>query len=239
MSFQLTHTNPSALSWGMPIPALHRQNIFPPLSLVITLLASEHPGNCWNQLEEFLWEAGVYSSEHILLTDPTVLALVGNIGAWQATVLRNCAKHVILAILGLQGTYQEDENINDDPTSAAPTYKWPLDLGESVVYGLYKKQRISNSDIPTPPSENDLGEYLVDNQNPNFEFDNRAAEMEDEEGKGSDSDEEEDKLYSEDAEGEEADEELWTGGSLIFMIISLFMTIFTSIGFNKPSLPIT
>ena len=157
-------------------------------------------------------------------------------GAQQATVLHNYAKHVILPILGLQGTYQEDENIDEDPISAPPTCKQSLNLGESVVYGLYKKERISNSDIPTPPSEDNLGKYLVDNQSPNFKFDNGAAETEDDEGNSFDSDE--DQLYSEDAEGKEADEELWTRRLLTFMIISLFMTVFTSISFNKPSLPL-
>jgi len=66
----------------------------------MTLLASERPGIFWSQLEEFLWEAGVNSSEHILLADPTVLALVGNMGAQQATVLRNYVKCVVLPVLG-------------------------------------------------------------------------------------------------------------------------------------------
>ena len=77
--------------WGMPIPALNGWNIFPPLSSVIVLLASKHPGNGWNQLEGFLWEVGVNSLEHILLADLTVLALVGNMEVQQATVLRNYA----------------------------------------------------------------------------------------------------------------------------------------------------
>ena len=71
-------------------------------------------------MEEFLWEAGVNSSEHILLADPTVLALVGNMGAQQATVLHNYAKRVVLPVLGLQGTYQEDVNV-DEARSTEPT----------------------------------------------------------------------------------------------------------------------
>ena len=88
--------------WGTPnTPTFHGQSsIFPPLSSVMALLTSNHPGKFWNQLEEFLWEAGVNSSEHILLADPTVLALIGNMGKQQATVLRNCARRVILPALG-------------------------------------------------------------------------------------------------------------------------------------------
>ena len=74
-------------------------------------------------------EAGVYSSKDILLADPTVLALIENMGAWQATVLHNYAKHVILPILGLQGTYQEDENVDEDPISVPPTSNNPSILG--------------------------------------------------------------------------------------------------------------
>ena len=113
----MTHANPSALSWGTPIPAIRGQNIFPPLSSVMALVASERPQYGWNQLEEFLWEAGVNSLEHILLADPTVLALIGNMGKQHATVLCNYAKCVVLPVLGLQGTYQEDESVDEDPST--------------------------------------------------------------------------------------------------------------------------
>ena len=96
-----------------------------------------------------------------------------------ATVLRNYAKCVVLPVLGLQGTYQEDESVDEDPTSAPSTCKRVLDLGESLVHSLYKKPKI-DSDL--------------------VEFNNEAAEMEDE---GSRDSENEDELYSEDSEGGE------------------------------------
>jgi hypothetical protein len=162
----------------------------------MALLASEQPGKFWNQLEEFLWEAGVNSSEHILLADPTVLALVGNMGTQQATVLRNYAKRVILPVLGFQGTYQEDEKDDEDPTSAPPTRKRPLDHEESVVYGTYKKPKINNADrTPSPPYEVDLDIYRVDDG---------PTEMEE---AGEHSNSEEDELNSEDAESEDDVEE--------------------------------
>ena len=103
-----------------------------------------------------------------------------------ATVLRNYAKRVVLPVLGLQGTYQEDESVDEDPS----TCKWALDLGESLVHSLYKKPKI-DSDL--------------------VEFNNEAAEMEDE---GSRDSENEDKLYSEDSEG---GEENWIGRRFTFL----------------------
>ncbi|KAF8548632.1 hypothetical protein OG21DRAFT_1387956, partial [Imleria badia] len=87
------------------IPEVHVtiQNITPDGSS----LTSARPGLYWNQLEVFLWEAGITSSEHILLADPTVLALVGDMGTRRAIVLRNHAKRLVLPVLGLRGTYQE------------------------------------------------------------------------------------------------------------------------------------
>lgn len=139
-----------AISWGTPIPALQGQNVFPPLSSVIALLDSERPGKYWNQLDIFLREAGIYSSEHILLADATVLALVGNMGTRQATILRNYAKRVVLPVLRLKYTYQEEEDENQDMATVAQTGKQRLDLGESIVHSLYKKQKTEPVVDPAP-----------------------------------------------------------------------------------------
>jgi hypothetical protein len=183
--------NPSALDWGIPIPALHGQNIFPSLSSVFALLAAERPGQCWGQLEEFLLEAGVNSSEHILLAEPTVLAFVGNMGTRQATVLRNYAKRVVLPVLGLHGTYQEDEIDDEDCANAPPTCKRSLDLGDSVVRSLYKKPKTEHvDDTPATPIQAADQDLLND-------------EFNDEEVDGYDSDSEEYEPNSDDDEGED------------------------------------
>jgi|SRR5712671_5768086 len=98
-------------------------------------------------------------------------------------MLCNYVKRVVLPALGLQGTYQENEDVDEAPKSAPPTHKRPLDLGESVVHGLYKKLKVTT---PTPPSE--------DNQNLGKE------------GEHSDSEAEEDQLDLED-EGDVEDED--------------------------------
>lgn len=117
---------------------------------MIALLDSERPGKYWNQLDIFLREAGIYSSEHILLADATVLALVGNMGTHQATILRNYAKRVVLPVLGLKYTYQEEEDENQDMATVAQTGKRRLDLGESIVHSLYKKQKTEPVVDPAP-----------------------------------------------------------------------------------------
>lgn len=155
---------------------------------MIALLAlSERPGLYWNQLEVFLREAGITSSEHILLADPTVLALVGNMGTWRATVLRNHAKRLVLPALGLQGTYQEDENDDSDLKSTPQTGKRQLDLGESIVHSLYKKRKIECADqadptteTPVDGSDSDINEVSVTDE----EDSNLDADGEDEEGEG-------------------------------------------------------
>ena len=186
--------NSSTLSWGVPIPALQGQNIFPPLSSVMALLDSERPGQYWNQLEGFLREARVSSSEHILLVDPTVLALVGNMGTQKAVVLRNYAKRIVLPVLGLRGTYQEDEKEDEDPTTISLTRKRPLNLGESIVQSFYKKPKIEPMTPPKPLSEKDLDTYLLigDQDLPKYEFLMDFVEITDE----GDEDSEEEKFDS-------------------------------------------
>lgn len=160
----------------------------------MALLDSERPGQYWNQLEGFLREAGVSSSEHILLADPTVLALVGNMGTQKAIVLRNYAKRIVLPVLGLRGTYQEDEKEDEDPTSISLTRKRPLDLGESIVQSFYKKPKIEPMTPPKPLSEKDLDTYLLigDQDLPKYEFLTDFVEITDE----GDEDSEEEKFDS-------------------------------------------
>ena len=152
-------------------------------------------------MEVFLWEAGVYSSEHILLADSTILAFVGNMGARQATVLHNYTKRVVLPVLGLRGTYQEDENVDDDPTSSPHTRKRSLNLGESVVHHLYKRPRTEQNTTkfpaPTPPpllDDRDFdayfnGEDKVEDDDLEYVDEEKADEEVDELFSGSEDDE--------------------------------------------------
>jgi hypothetical protein len=155
----------------------------------MALLASERPGLYWNQLEIFLREAGIYSSEHVLLADPTVLALVGNMGPQQAVVLRNYAKRIILPLLGLRGTYQEDED-NDDTefTSNPPTGKRLRDVGEAVLHGFYKKRKLENNepksidriDLTLNEPVDDFDSYIDFDENEDTEYEGDELDTDDE-----------------------------------------------------------
>ena len=68
------------------------------------------------------------------------------------------------------------------------------------------------------PYKDDLDVYLVDEWDPNFKFDNEAAEMESEEYE----EDEEDELYLEDAEGED-DEEHWMPNYLHLLCFSFHL----------------
>lgn len=165
----------------------------------MALLASEHPGQHWYQLEMFLVKAGVYSSEHILLADPIILSFIGNMGTKQAKVLRNYAKRVVLPVLGLRGTYQEDEDsdINGDHIiSTPPTRKRHLDLREAIIHNFFKKPKVEPANVlplPLEPAFPASETYFWGH------IDARGEMLDN--GEGS-SDEEVDQLHSEDTEGE-------------------------------------
>lgn len=152
----------------------------------MALLVSERPGLHWNQLEVFLREAGITSSEHILLADPTVLALVGNMGTRQVIVLQNHAKRLVLPVLGLRGTYQEDEN-DDRVTNTPETGKRQLDFGEFIVHSLYKKCKIESAgqtDLTPETPTNDCDSHI------NFHDEDEVVDDEDGDSESDGEDEE-------------------------------------------------
>ena len=94
-------------------PAFQR---FPPMQDVVNLVEVDKPGHQFRRLVEFLLEAGIFSSEQILLCPEDVLCVIGDMGLAHARILRNYAKHIVLPILGLQGNYEEP-----DPTMHQPS----------------------------------------------------------------------------------------------------------------------
>jgi hypothetical protein len=61
-----------------------------------------------------LLEAGITTSEQLLLLPEDVVSVIGDMGQARARILRNYAKRIVLPVLGLRGNY-EDPEIAVDP----------------------------------------------------------------------------------------------------------------------------
>lgn len=76
---------------------------------MIKLVKANKPGQGFSDIEQVLLEAGIFTSEQILLLPEDVLSAINNIGRPRARLLRNYAKHVVLPLLGLPIHYEEPE----------------------------------------------------------------------------------------------------------------------------------
>ena len=82
---------------------------------MIEKIKVDKPGKGFDGLLYALLEAGMVTSEQILLVPEDILSVIGIMGVACARILRNYAKRVVLPVLGLSGTYEEPElDINDD-----------------------------------------------------------------------------------------------------------------------------
>jgi len=95
------------------LPSLdHSQPVFkpfPPVHNVVELVEVDKPGQQFRRLVDFLLEAGIFSSEQILLCPEDMLCVIGDMGLAQARILHNYAKRMVLPVLGLQGNYKEPD----------------------------------------------------------------------------------------------------------------------------------
>jgi hypothetical protein len=80
---------------------------FPPVQDVVKLIEVDKPGQQFGRLVEFLLEAGIFSTEQVLLCPDDVLCIIGDMGLDQARILRSYAKCIVLPALGLHGNYEE------------------------------------------------------------------------------------------------------------------------------------
>ena len=80
---------------------------FPPVGEVIKLVKADKPGQGFGELEQDLLEAGLFTSEQILLLPEDVLSAINDIGRPRARILRNYAKRVVLPLLGLLRNHEE------------------------------------------------------------------------------------------------------------------------------------
>jgi hypothetical protein len=82
-------------------------SIFPPVEDVIKLIMADRPAQGFSELKQVLLEAGLFTSEQILLLPEDVLSAISDIGRPQAKILCNYAKHIVLPLLGLLRNYKK------------------------------------------------------------------------------------------------------------------------------------
>jgi hypothetical protein len=95
------------------LPNPFQAKLFPPVSEVIALVEVDKPGEDFGKLENVLLEAGIVTSEQLLLLPEDVLCVIGYMGQARARILRNYAKRIVLPLLGLRGNYEEPELVAD------------------------------------------------------------------------------------------------------------------------------
>ncbi|KAF8234676.1 hypothetical protein L208DRAFT_1006158, partial [Tricholoma matsutake] len=104
--FSLMHSTGSPSS---SITCPTASSLFPPVSDVIKMIEFDKPGKGFDRLLYVMLEAGMVTSEQILLVPEDVLSVIGVMGQARARILRNYAKRVVLPMLGLVGKYEEPE----------------------------------------------------------------------------------------------------------------------------------
>ena len=110
-NFSLLHSTSSPSS---SITCPTASSLFPPVSDVIKMIEVDKPGKGFDRLLYAMLEAGMVTSEQILLVPEDVLSVIGVMGQARARILRNYAKHVVLPMLGLAGNYEEQEIALDE-----------------------------------------------------------------------------------------------------------------------------
>ena len=81
----------------MPSESHHLQSLFypfPPAYDMVKLVRADKPDQQFGRLSKHLFEAGIFSSEQILLCPEDVLYVIGDMGLARARTLRNYAKRI-------------------------------------------------------------------------------------------------------------------------------------------------
>lgn len=102
----------------MPSESRHSQSVFhpfPPAYDVVKLVRADKPDQQFGRLSKHLFEAGIFSSEQILLCPEDVLCVIGDMGLARARTLHNYAKRIVLPVFGIQNTYEEPDLTMDQP----------------------------------------------------------------------------------------------------------------------------
>jgi hypothetical protein len=128
-------------------------SLFPPVSDVIKLAEEEKPGKGFRQIMDDLLDAGLLSSDHILLLEEGALAAIGYMGLPHARALRNFAKRLVLPVLGLRGNYLQPE-LGELPNVRPTDVKFKLESSTSTSikredsgYSDFLRNYTNDSDI--------------------------------------------------------------------------------------------
>ncbi|KIL54471.1 hypothetical protein M378DRAFT_92481 [Amanita muscaria Koide BX008] len=106
----ITIQNISPEASAVPSPSsFSASSVFPPVSDVIKMIEVDKPGKGFDHLLYAMLEAGMVTSDQILLVPEDVLSMIGVMGQARARILRNYARRVVLPMLGLAGKYEEPE----------------------------------------------------------------------------------------------------------------------------------
>lgn len=92
------------------IPSLMaHMSIFPYTQQLMEIVKAAKPGQGFAELEGALYEAGLISSDQILLLTEDALGVIGDMGVAHAQILQNHARCLIFPLLGFQNTYARPE----------------------------------------------------------------------------------------------------------------------------------
>ena len=135
---------------------------YPSIKQLLNLIHAEKPGKGFDEMEWGLLEAGLYTSDQVLLPPKDVLAFIGDMGLARARTLRNYARCLVLPILGLQRNYDEPEIDDFDQPMDKPTplsgHSMKLPSNE-VVDQQNDKRKNRKSNESVEDDEETVGDY--------------------------------------------------------------------------------
>ncbi|KIM91128.1 hypothetical protein PILCRDRAFT_1331 [Piloderma croceum F 1598] len=148
-----THSNPPeecALSGSFPLsgstpPPLYSET-YSPIKCILELIEADKPGKGYNKLKGILGEAGLVSSNHLVMLLEDVMCIIGNIGKMQVRVLHNYVKCSVLPLLRLQGNYDDPEIASPDKGNGNAITAVENSAMEDVLWQLEDKDEESNED---------------------------------------------------------------------------------------------
>jgi hypothetical protein len=118
-------------------PSILEFTLFPSARDLLKLVDADKPGQSFNELIDSLLDAGIYSSELVLIVPEDVLGVIGGMGLARARILRNYAKRAVLPLIGLHGNYKDPEvEENKQVTNETDSLPTDVDVNKDNVEHL-------------------------------------------------------------------------------------------------------